>query len=102
MNDFFAARTKACKKLEKAEASLLRNATLEWRKRTKAQKKAKAKQHDPEKLENGSEDLKIPETPTHDFLNDLVPLEKRPKHRTGLMGLLGKKVDTIDWCKVRP
>jgi hypothetical protein len=33
-------------------------------------------------------------------LNDLVPPEKHPKRRTRFMGLFGKKVDTIDHCKV--
>lgn len=26
----------------------------------------------------------------------------RPKHRLGFLGLFGKKVDTIEWCMVRP
>ncbi|PFH59337.1 hypothetical protein XA68_12489 [Ophiocordyceps unilateralis] len=28
-----------------------------------------------------------------------VPDKKRPSHRTGPLGLVGKKVDTIDWCR---
>lgn len=28
-----------------------------------------------------------------------VPKKKRPTHRTGLLGLIGKKVDSIDWCR---
>lgn len=28
-----------------------------------------------------------------------VPAKKRPTHRTGPLGLIGKKVDSIDWCR---
>ncbi|KAL1858947.1 hypothetical protein VTK73DRAFT_7723 [Phialemonium thermophilum] len=28
-----------------------------------------------------------------------VPAKKRPTHRTGPLGLIGKKVDTINWCR---
>jgi calcium permeable stress-gated cation channel len=28
-----------------------------------------------------------------------VPAGKRPSHRTGPLGLIGKKVDTINWCR---
>ncbi|KAA8634764.1 hypothetical protein SMACR_00750 [Sordaria macrospora] len=28
-----------------------------------------------------------------------VPRKKRPTHRLGPLGLIGKKVDTIDWCR---
>ncbi|KAK0645630.1 hypothetical protein B0T16DRAFT_390214 [Cercophora newfieldiana] len=28
-----------------------------------------------------------------------VPAKKRPTHRLGPLGLVGKKVDTIDWCR---
>ncbi|GJE96634.1 hypothetical protein PsYK624_128340 [Phanerochaete sordida] len=33
------------------------------------------------------------------LLEKYAPPKKRPRHRLGLVGLLGKKVDTIDWCK---
>lgn len=29
-----------------------------------------------------------------------APARKRPRHRLGLVGLVGQKVDTIEWCKV--
>ncbi len=35
------------------------------------------------------------------FMELYAPLKKRPRHRLGTFGLWGKKVDTIDWCKVR-
>ena len=36
-----------------------------------------------------------------DTLIAQVPLNKRPQHRLGFLGLWGRKVDTIEWCKVR-
>ena len=30
-----------------------------------------------------------------------APPKKWPRHRIGFMGLVGRKVDTIPWCKVR-
>lgn len=39
--------------------------------------------------------------PSREFLDELVPSTKRPKHRTGFLGLFGPKVDTVDWCSVR-
>lgn len=103
LNDGFEERTKACKKLEAAESKLLRTATLTWRKRLKEHEKAakRARPKDEEKGDSGdSEPLVIPDKPSHQFLNELVSNEKRPKHRLGFMGLFGQKVDTIDWCKV--
>ncbi|PSR72773.1 hypothetical protein PHLCEN_2v11372 [Hermanssonia centrifuga] len=35
------------------------------------------------------------------FMELYAPIKKRPRHRLGTFGLWGKKVDTIDWCKVR-
>jgi calcium permeable stress-gated cation channel len=34
------------------------------------------------------------------ILEMYAPPNLRPRHRTGFLGLLGKKVDTIEWCKV--
>ncbi|KIP05884.1 hypothetical protein PHLGIDRAFT_119442 [Phlebiopsis gigantea 11061_1 CR5-6] len=47
---------------------------------------------------------RIPSTPPDDtdparLLELHAPPEKRPKHRLGFLGLFGKKVDTIEWCK---
>ncbi|CZT07318.1 related to A.thaliana hyp1 protein [Rhynchosporium agropyri] len=30
-----------------------------------------------------------------------IPLKKRPTHKLGKFGLIGKKVDSIDWCRAR-
>lgn len=35
------------------------------------------------------------------ILDTYAPVEKRPHHRLGFLGLWGEKVDTIEWCKVR-
>lgn len=34
------------------------------------------------------------------LIERFAPEKKRPHHRLGLWGLRGKKVDTIEWCKV--
>lgn len=40
------------------------------------------------------------EEPRDDLLKHITSTdEHRPKHRTGFLGLFGKKVDTIKWCK---
>ncbi|KAF6760084.1 DUF221 family protein [Ephemerocybe angulata] len=97
LNDLFDRRQEACSKLEAAQTSILKQATLAWRAKTKLHRKSqKNKLKDEEKPEDF--DLVKPE-PTMELLNDLVPAAKRPKHRTGMLGLFGPKVDTIDWCK---
>lgn len=96
LNELFEERVDACSKLEAANATILRDATKAWRKREKAHKKTLKKQKDEEK----SEQTELILSPaSHEFLNDLVPLKKRPRHRTGFWGLWGTKVDTINWCK---
>ncbi len=34
------------------------------------------------------------------ILETYAPPNKRPRHRLGFLGLFGRKVDTIEWCKV--
>ena len=70
-------RDKAAMKLEGAEVSLSRDAN---NKRLKALKKGG-------KPEASEDPLR--------WLDD----KKRPKHRLGFLGLIGKKVDSIDWCR---
>lgn len=36
-----------------------------------------------------------------DPVNRLVSKKMRPTHRPGFWGMFGKKVDTIEWCKVQ-
>ncbi|KAK7748977.1 phosphate metabolism protein 7 [Cytospora paraplurivora] len=82
-----AERDKVALKLEKAEVKLIKLANKE---RIKALKGASAddqKTQPPLDAESGS------------IAARWVPTKKRPSHRTGLLGLIGKKVDTIDWCR---
>lgn len=78
-------RDKVAFKLEKAEVKLIKLANKE---RIKTSKGAPADSaHPPLDAESGS------------VASRWVPQKKRPTHRTGLLGLIGKKVDTIDWCR---
>lgn len=52
-----------------------------------------------EEISSDDEEL-LEHDPSLQLLAELVPHEKRPKHRTGALGVLGKKVDTIEWCRV--
>ncbi|THU96938.1 DUF221-domain-containing protein [Dendrothele bispora CBS 962.96] len=111
LNRWFEERQDACGKLEGAVAGLLKEAMKVWRKREKAWKKAHKNQgkHEDGKRKKGDldvdlenqddEDGLVVPPPSREFLDELVPENKRPKHRTGPLGLSGKKVDTIDWCK---
>jgi hypothetical protein len=98
LNKLFEERRDACSKLEAAEAALLKQASRVWRKRDKIHRKMqKLKPKDEESVNGGA--LIVPPA-SRDFLDDLVPVTSRPRHRTGFLGLFGTKVDTIDWCKV--
>jgi hypothetical protein len=68
--------------LEGAETSLLKSAAA-------AIKKNKVKDApSPEELEAN-----------HSLIERYVPAKDRPHHKLGFLGLLGKKVDTIEWCR---
>ncbi|TFK44505.1 hypothetical protein BDQ12DRAFT_701964 [Crucibulum laeve] len=98
LNELFEARQDACKKLEAAESQLLKMATQAWRAKEKMHRKdQKRKSKDPESRDEEIE-MTVPPA-SHAFLDELVPPNKRPTHHTGLLGLFGPKVDTIDWCK---
>lgn len=99
LNELFERRQEACEKLEAAELDLLKNAVLAWKKRVKQHKKAMKRRRKDEEGLGVSTELVIPPI-TREFLDELIPPAKRPHHRTGLMGMIGTKVDTIDWCKV--
>ncbi|KAI0415612.1 hypothetical protein F5X98DRAFT_346005 [Xylaria grammica] len=79
-------RDKVAMKLEKAEVKLLKLANAE---RIKATKKGAADERPvaPADAESGT------------LAARWVPPKKRPSHRLGLLGLVGKKVDTITWCR---
>ncbi|EAU91569.2 DUF221 family protein [Coprinopsis cinerea okayama7 len=96
LNELFERRQELCELLEAAESALLKQATKAWRKRVKAHAKAQRKK--PRDVEHNPTELAKPE-PSIELLQDLVPPHKRPMHRTGLLRLVGTKVDTINWCK---
>lgn len=79
-------RDDAAMKLEKGEVKLLKLCNKE---RIKAMKKS------------GPEAEKVASAPSDPESGNLsarwIPAKKRPSHRTGPLGLVGKKVDTIEW-----
>lgn len=107
LNNIFEERRKLCSKLEKAISKLLRKATETWRirervhkKETKLRKNQLKKMKDVEKDNNLlPHELERPPA-SLELLDELVPRGERPRHRVGLLGLIGQKVDTVDWCKV--
>ncbi len=100
LNEIFEERQELCQKLESAEADVLKQATKAWRAKQAAHKKAlKRKPKD----EESKEELELVLSPaSHELLDELVPAKKRPTHRTGFLGIFGRKVDTLDWCRVCP
>ncbi|KAJ7899036.1 DUF221 family protein [Mycena leptocephala] len=96
LNELFRRRQSACSKLEAAEAKVLKHATDAWRIKELAHRKMQEKKGRDE--ERGDAPLELPAEPSRELLDELVPLDVRPKHRIGLLGLFGKKVETIPWC----
>lgn len=86
LDDLVKERDKVAMKLEKAEVKLLKLANAE---RLKAAKKGDADERPvaPADAESGS------------LAARWVPPKKRPSHRLGFLGLVGKKVDSITWCR---
>ncbi|KAI0014334.1 DUF221-domain-containing protein [Xylariaceae sp. FL0662B] len=86
LQELVKERDEVAMKLEKAEVKLLKLANAE---RIKAQKKGAVDERAeaPADAESGS------------LAARWVPSKKRPTHRLGTLGLVGKKVDTIDWCR---
>lgn len=80
-------RDKAAYKLEKAEIKLIKLANKERLKATKGASAEEQKTQTPLDAESGS------------IAARWVSPKKRPMHRTGPLGLIGKKVDTIEWCR---
>ena len=88
VDDLVKERDKVAMRLEKAEIKLIRLAN----KARQAAIKKGASADDADKTvpldaESGS------------IAARWVPAKKRPTHRTGPLGLVGKKVDTISWCR---
>ncbi|KAF8160922.1 DUF221 family protein [Crassisporium funariophilum] len=98
LNDLFERREDACDKLEAAGAAILKAATLAWRNKEKQYRRIQRKKL--QDVEHSSSDGKLTVPPASQaLLDDLVAPAFRPKHRTGFLGLIGPKVDTINWCK---
>lgn len=86
-------RDKNAMKLEKAEVKLIKLANKE---RIKANKEGGG-HHDEEGRSDSPRPVFDPEA--GDVAARWVAPKKRPSHRTGALGLIGKKVDTIDYCR---
>ncbi|KAF7315698.1 hypothetical protein MIND_00085400 [Mycena indigotica] len=97
LNKLFEERQSACSKLENAESKLLKHATDQWRIKELAHRKLMRRKTDQERGDMPLE-LAIPAEPSQELLDELVPEKVRPKHRIGLFGIFGRKVDTISWC----
>ncbi|KAL5349219.1 phosphate metabolism protein 7 [Pseudogymnoascus australis] len=81
-------RDKTAFRLEGAETKLIKLANKE---RLKALKKGAANDEEPVIATADSESGSIAAR--------WLPAKKRPTHRTGLLGLFGSKVDSINWCR---
>jgi len=98
LNRLFEKRQDACKKLEAAEAAILKSATLAWRERENQHKKIQRRKL--KDVEHRDDEKLIVPPASRELLDDLVARKDRPQHRNGFLGLFGEKVDTIVWCKV--
>lgn len=86
LDDMVAQRDKVAMKLEGAEVKLLKMVN-------KARSKA-AKKGDAATRTGGDAD-----TETGSIAARWIPDKQRPSHRLGFLGLVGEKVDTIDWSR---
>ncbi|WYZ46262.1 hypothetical protein EsH8_IX_000487 [Colletotrichum jinshuiense] len=86
LDELVEERDKVAMKLEKAQVKLIKLANA-------ARNKA---------VEKGAPAEKTPsaqDTESADASARWIPQKARPTHRLGLLGLVGKKVDTIEWCR---
>ncbi|TQN64708.1 protein RSN1 [Colletotrichum shisoi] len=86
LDELVEERDKVAMKLEKAQVKLIKLANA-------ARLKA---------VKNGASADKTPsaqDTESGDAAARWIPQKKRPTHRLGLLGLVGRKVDTIEWCR---
>ncbi|KAK4199435.1 hypothetical protein QBC40DRAFT_82355 [Triangularia verruculosa] len=89
VDDLVKERDKVAMKLEKAEVKLIKLAN---KAREKAIKNgANASEADKQAITGDAESGSIAAR--------WIPAKSRPTHRTGPLGLIGKKVDTINWCR---
>jgi len=87
LDELVKQRDKVAFRLEKAEIKLIKAANKERQKHLKKQGSADAGAEIPLDAESGSLAARW-----------LTP-KKRPHHRLGFLGLIGRKVDTINWCR---
>lgn len=80
-------RDKTAYKLEKAEVKLIKLANKERIKASKGNAGDREEPQPPLDAESGSVAARW------------ISRKKRPTHRTGPLGLIGKKVDSVDWCR---
>ncbi|KAK2018114.1 DUF221-domain-containing protein [Colletotrichum eremochloae] len=86
LDELVEERDKVAMKLEKAQVKLIKLANA-------ARLKAVKKGASPENAA-AAQDTESADASAH-----WIPLKKRPTHRLGPLGLVGKKVDTIEWCR---
>lgn len=84
-------RDKNAMKLEKAEVKLI---TMANKASTKARSKLQKNNNSA-----GNEEAAAQDTESGNIVSRYVPDKKRPSHRLGLLGLIGKKVDTLEYCR---
>jgi len=100
LNKDFEERQELCAQLEGAISSILKTATIAWKKKSKHFKKMRKRNPlDAERNAAGTT-LQIPPI-TSEFIDELVPPAHRPTHRAGILDIIGHKVDSYEWCKVR-
>jgi len=90
LEDLVKERDKVAMKLEKAEVKLIKLVNKE---RQTALKKGTASPEDASKI------LAPGDAESGSVAARWIPNKKRPSHRLGPLGLIGKKVDTINWCR---
>lgn len=89
-------RQKCVAMLESAETTLVKKA-IEQHKSMLKSSHEKSEPFSPEVVKRIHS--KDPSTAEQDPVDQFVRRKSRPSHRLGFLGLLGKKVDTIDYCK---
>lgn len=92
LDELVEKRDDAAMKLEKGEISLLKEVN---KARIKAQKQGKETQAEGPATANAEDG----DVETGDIASRWIAEKKRPHHRLGLLGLVGKKVDTIEWSR---
>jgi hypothetical protein len=88
LDDLVQEREDKAMKLEKAEIKLLRTVNKEY---IKVMKKSGGAMREPSETPRDAE--------TGNIAARWITDKQRPSHRTGKFGLIGKKVDTIEWSR---